>query len=59
MIPASFVAQFNQTEAFIHIRNNVDSITESKRCEYIHDVTINGVTQEVWSSDLVEFASTL
>ena len=59
MIPASFVAKFNQTEAFVHIRNNVDSITESKRREYLYDVTINGVTQEVWSSELVEFAANL
>jgi len=59
MIPASTVAKFNQTEAFVHIRNNVDSITESKRREYLYDITIDGVTQEVWSSELVEFAANL
>ena len=47
----------NCTEAFILIRNNVRSIKDSKKREYLNDVVMNdGTPYEVWSSDLVEFA---
>ena len=46
-----------RTEAFILIRNNVRSIKDSKKREYLNDVVMNDGTQhEVWSSDLIEFA---
>ena len=53
-----FVENFNRTEAFCLI-SSVGTITPSKRAEYLYDVTINGVTEEVWSSDIVKFATTL
>lgn len=46
-----------RTEAFVLIRENVRSIKDSKKSEYLNDVVMNDGTQhEVWSSDLVEFA---
>ena len=46
-----------RTEAFVLIRENVRSIKDSKKREFLNDVVMNDGTQcEVWSSDLVEFA---
>ena len=45
------------TQAFVLIRDNARSIKDSKRSEYVHDVTLHdGTTHEVWSSDIVKFA---
>ena len=55
--PHNTSPQMTRTEAFILIRNNVRSIKDSKKREYLNDVVMNDGTQhEVWSSDLIEFA---